>query len=68
MNRPHPVVGVMAMQRVTQRGLATATGYTAHHVEKVVNKRYPACPKFRRAVAAYFGVPESFLFDAEACS
>ncbi len=59
----HPVKWILVQRGIEQRDLAVAIGYDAPHVNKIVNGRYPACAKFRAAVASALDLDESVLFD-----
>jgi hypothetical protein len=59
---PHPVAGVMAELRMTNRRLGSAIGKSAKHVGQVKLNLVPATPEFRAAVCGVLGMAESELF------
>ncbi len=61
--RAHPARGLLAVEQRPLTDVAEATGYCAPYVGRVLNKRLPATPEFRRRLAAYLGRSETELFD-----
>lgn len=61
--KAHPARGLLAVQQRPLTDVADATGYCAPYVGRVLNKRLPATPEFRRRLSAYLGRPEAELFD-----
>ena len=51
---------------MSKLALAKATGITPSDFYSALNGRKPFYPKYRRAVAEYFGVDELDLFSEEA--
>jgi transcriptional regulator with XRE-family HTH domain len=60
---PHPARAILVMRRITIERVAAETGYTAPWVSRVLNRREPASPAFRRRLAAFLQMPQSALFD-----
>jgi transcriptional regulator with XRE-family HTH domain len=60
---PHPARAVLVMRRLEVQRVAADLGYSYPWVSRVLNRRDPASPAFRRALAAYLGLAESELFD-----
>jgi transcriptional regulator with XRE-family HTH domain len=60
---PHPARAVLVMRRIENQQVAAAIGYSCPWVSRVLNRRDPASPAFRRALATYLDLPEAELFD-----
>lgn len=70
---PQPAKGILAVRRVTNVQIATATNRSSHYVGRVLNGWQAPSAEFRSAVAELVGLPESALFrdnwfEAEAVS
>lgn len=63
--RAHPALGLLAVEQRQISDVAGEVGYCPAYVGRVLRKRNPATPEFRRRLAAYFNRPESELFDDE---
>ncbi len=63
--RPHPVKGVLALRRITNRQIAIALAMSEIDVGRLINARQKATPRFRATVARLLREPESSLFRDE---
>jgi transcriptional regulator with XRE-family HTH domain len=59
---PHPARAALVMRGITLKRVAAETGYTRPWVSRVLNRREPASPAFRRRMAAFLRMPQSELF------
>lgn len=60
--RPHPIRGVMALNRISVTYLAAAVGVSRNHLGKVVNGRAKSSEELRRRLAEVLGIPVERLF------
>jgi transcriptional regulator with XRE-family HTH domain len=66
--RPHPVVGVLALERIRYADIARRLGYSQVHIMNVVNGRSRPSPELARKIADLAGVPVEAAFRPEVFS
>lgn len=59
---PQPAKGAAALKRRTNASLAELTGYSPHHISRVLNGHVEPSRRLRRALALALDEPESVLF------
>jgi len=65
IQKAHPALGLLAVEQRLISDVAGNVGYCPAYVGRVLRKRNPATPEFRRRLSAYLARPESELFDGD---
>lgn len=68
MNKAHPVKGVLAVRRISQREAAAAIGCGPAYLCSVINGTVTASADLRQRLATYLDASESELFHELRCS